>query len=406
MRVLLTTLYPYVFLALYLSIPFDNYFRALPNILLGILVAAFFVVVKKSDFSKLKKAAAFPLACLIAYIAISSGLADRLHQDWSEISKILLALGLVVLYLPIRDMTPLNNAVIFSSLAAIIFSVVNMFILVNISEDVALDFPRQVVEALLIDRIYLGMLAIFSILISYQSITRKYHPNNRYHLVNIVVNILFIGLMLSKIALIILLFLMVVKQIYSRRWLLRTSIAVLAALVLAILVVLPLSNPGDAESPSGSSSVERLLDNTFTWQLRRTVWGCVRQVMDDSPINWTGYGAQQTREKLLSCYEQLEKRQQRQEFVIGRYNTHNQFFDLYLAFGLIAVLLFMAFFVLAFARNHRHFVPTAFLIALFVFCLVENVFYRQIGSYYAGLMLIIILSSYEFLNNKELEKHD
>ena len=406
MRVLLTSLYPYIFLALYVSIPFDNYFRALPNVLLGILVAAFLIIVKKSDFLKLKKTVVIPLLCMLACMVAFSLLGDRFAGDWPVIDKVLLAIGIAVLYLPVRDMTQVNNAVIFSSLAAIIFSLVNMFILVNISEDVALDFPRQVVEALLIDRLYLGMLAIFSILISYQLITHKYHPNNRYHLANIIVNILFIGLMLSKVALIVLLILMVLRQFYEKRWFIRSIAALVMAVLLAMLVVLPLSKPGDSAQTSTSGSIERLLENTFTWELRRTVWGCASDLVTAQPLNLTGYGVSQTRQMLVDCYDRLDDERQRQEFLIGRYNTHNQFVDLYMSFGLPALLFFVAFFGLAFFRNRRHFLPTAFLMVLAVFCLVENVFYRQIGSYYVGLMLIVIMSTFEFSNNKQPENHD
>ena len=54
MRILLSAIYPYAFLLLYLIIPFDNYIRALPNILLAILLIAFPFIVNKDDFQKLK----------------------------------------------------------------------------------------------------------------------------------------------------------------------------------------------------------------------------------------------------------------------------------------------------------------------------------------------------------------
>jgi O-antigen ligase len=407
LRVLISSLYPYLFLGLYLSIPFDNYFRALPNILLGVLIAAFLLIVKKSDFLKLKKAPTLVLFALLTSMAVIAAFNNQLEQDWSIISKLLLALALTVLYLPVRDMTKVNNAVIFSSLAAIVFSVVNIFILVNLSQDVALDFPRQVVEALLIDRLYLGMLAILSILISYQLISNKYHPNNRYHLANIVVNVLFVFLMLSKVAMIILLLLVILKQFYQRNWLSRALSALVGAAVLILLVVIPFSNPKDPEvRQTSESALERLLDNTFTWELRRTVWSCAVHVAQENPVGLTGLGVQATRTGLLSCYEQLDDRRQSREFVIARYNSHNQFMDTYLVFGLVGLILLLAFFVTAFFGSRRHFLPTAFLLVLGGYCLVENVFYRQIGGYYVGLMLIFILTHNEFSNNKQPEKHE
>ena len=54
MKVLLSAIYPYIYLLLFFTIPFDDYVRALPNILLVVLVLAFPFVVKKEDFEKIK----------------------------------------------------------------------------------------------------------------------------------------------------------------------------------------------------------------------------------------------------------------------------------------------------------------------------------------------------------------
>ena len=117
------------------------------------------------------------------YLVVNALLFNRVEDDFVMIKKVMLSLGFVLLYIPIGDSKKINRAIVFSSLAVILFSVINIFVIINTSEDIVLGFSRQVIEALLIDRIYLGFIAILSILISYQSIKPQYHPNNKYLLV-------------------------------------------------------------------------------------------------------------------------------------------------------------------------------------------------------------------------------
>jgi len=44
-------------------------------------------------------------------------------------------------------------------------------------------------------------------------------------------------------------------------------------------------------------------------------------------------------------------------------------------------------------KNREHFFQTAILCTFIAYGLVENIFHRQIGAYYVGLILIIVLSN-------------
>jgi hypothetical protein len=121
MRILLSAIYPYAFLLLYLIIPFDNYIRALPNILLAILVVAFPFIVKKEDFKKLKSLPIAIFLMLFAYLLIDSFGSGRLFEDFNIIKKVMIAVGLAILYIPVADAKKINSAIIFSALAAILF---------------------------------------------------------------------------------------------------------------------------------------------------------------------------------------------------------------------------------------------------------------------------------------------
>ncbi|MBK5213977.1 MAG: O-antigen ligase family protein [Flavobacteriaceae bacterium] len=404
MRILLSAIYPYAFLLLYLIIPFDNYIRALPNILLAILVVAFPFIVKKEDFKKLKS---LPIAIffgLFAYLCLNSFFAGRLPEDFNIIKKVMIAVGLAILYIPVADVNPpngragkINTAIIFSALAAIVFSIYNFVLITDATGSFALGESPQVVESLLIDRLYLGLLSTFSLLISFQAISKKYHPNNNYHLANIFINALFIILIASKIAIISLFVILLISQFYGQRKLWKAIIAVFAVVAVAGLFILLKNEKGNqlyqAES-SDNRTAPAFIENSMTYELRAVVWKCASEIINDEGFSFIGFGFEQTSDKLVSFYEtKITDPQKRNEFVTAEYNTHNQFLDFYLSAGFIALLLFLLFICVAFLKIRKQFFATAMLAILIMYCSVENVFHRQIGAYYIGFILIVLMTS-------------
>lgn len=413
MRILLAAIYPYAFLLLYLIIPFDNYIRALPNILLIILVVAFPLIVKKADFKKMKSLPIAVFLALFAYLCINSFFGGRFLADYNIIKKVMIAVGLAILYIPVTEVKPtegqigkIKGAIILSSLAAIIFSVYNFVLITHNTGSFALGNSPQVVESLLIDRLYLGLLSTFSILISFQSIQKQYHPNNNYHLANILINLLFIVLIASKIAGISLLVLLLLKQFYGQRkiWkMVLASGAIVAVIGMFFLLKNESANPYNSDAKA--NTIVPIIENTRTFELRAIVWECAAKIIDDEGFTLTGNGFAATNDKLVLCYEtEIPNLEKRNDFIAKEYNTHNQFLDFYLSSGFIALLLFLGFIVVTFFSVRKQFLPTAMLAILVMYCFVENVFHRQIGAYYIGFILIIIMASVSTHENNDIKE--
>ncbi len=405
MRILLAAIYPYAFLLLYLIIPFDNYIRALPNILLAILVLAFPFIVKKGDFKKLKSLPIAIFLGLFAYLLIDSLSSGRLAEDFNIIKKVIITVGLAILYIPVADVKKINSAIIFSSLAAILFSVYNFVLITDATGSFALGDSPQVVESLLIDRLYLGMLCTFSILISFQAIQKKYHPDNNYYLANILINALFIVLIASKIALVSLFVLVLIKQFYGQRKILKILIAALSITAVAVLFFV-IKNEKNIQSSQSENlkSPPAFIENSMTYELRAVVWNCAKSIIDEDGFTLTGIGFDATKNELVSCYEsQISDPEKREKFVSERYNTHNQFLDFYLSAGFIALLLFIFFIVISFISTRKQFFPTAMLAILLMYCMVENLFHRQIGAYYVGFILIVLMTMHEGAENNRIK---
>ena len=95
---------------------------------------------------------------------------------------------------------------------------------------------------------------------------------------------------------------------------------------------------------------------------------------------------------MLACYESdIENPIKKAWFLTKKYNVHNQFLDIYLGSGALAMLLFVAGFVVCFLRQRKSLYPTALLMATVIFLMAENIFHRQIGAYYMGLIWALLM---------------
>jgi O-antigen ligase len=394
-----------MFLLLYLTIPFDNYMRALPNILLIALAIAFPFVVSKKDFKKLKRLPTLLFIGLVIFVLLQALLLSRLEVDSPILQKISLAIGLVILYVPIQGFKKIKKAIIYSSVAAILFSILSIVVGVYQGAEFRVLDSGNLIEAMLVDRLYLGLLCVLSIVASYSSLKDKYHPNNGYYVVAIILNVLFILLIVSRIAIIALIVLFILGFLYKRS---KGSqvIFVVATLFLGLVLVFILNNDFRKKilyTPTNSES-KGLVANTLEMEPRTIIWNCALSISETSNEFWKGLGFTNTNSALIKCYQDsIEDEQKRAWLVAKKYNTHNQFIDMYLATGIIGIVLFIGFVLFVFLRNKRQFFPTALLLTLALFLVVENLFHRQIGAYYFGFVLIMLLIKPNRPENQEIE---
>tara|TARA_R100001369_G_C3325493_1_gene169671 strand:+ start:5710 stop:6819 length:1110 start_codon:yes stop_codon:yes gene_type:complete len=368
---------------------------------MAILVIVFPFVVKKEDFKKIDRSLILLLLLFFGYLVVNAALSGTLGEDFSIIKKVLIAVGLVLLYIPVNDFDKIKKAIIFSSIAAIIFSVINIVVLTNTLSDFNFGDSPMIIEALLVDRLYLGLLAVLSILVSYSLMRPKFHPKNRYYLANIIINTLFLFLISTKIALLLLVFLLLLRQLYGTKKRVRIPILVLFVAILGTLFYVGLTHKDDKEP----SLLTNLVTNTMTWELRSETWECGWKIAKKKGVNWAGIGFYNTKDQLVSCYKtEITNLEKKQEFIDKRYNTHNQFLDFYNSAGLIGLLLFSILIIALFVKKRHQYFPVALLLSLVAYCMVENVFHRQIGAYYIGFILIVLVSNKMVAQNNTLNE--
>ena len=357
MRILLAAIYPYVFILLYLIIPFDEYVRALPNILMLILVVAFPFIIKKEDFKKISKNSMLLLVFFIAFLLINSSIQGRLELDFVFIKTMMIPAGIVFLYLPIADFKKVNKAIVFSSFIAIIYTLVQFLILVNQNSDVSFLFFQETVDALLIDRVYVGLLCVLSILICYKSLIKEFHPDNKYYLTCIILNSAYLLLIMSKTALALLFFIVVLRQFYGKNKKIRFG--VLALILAFIATIISVKFPDFIENsfqPNKEISEVNYTESTIPLSYRTLVWECSSKIANGNTNKFFGIGFRETSNKLVNCYEnEIKDLATKQNFINKRFNTHNQYLDFYISSGLISLVLFLGILVILLFKHYKHF---------------------------------------------------
>ncbi|MGK0386107.1 MAG: O-antigen ligase, partial [Patiriisocius sp.] len=336
MRILLASIYPFTFMLLFLIIPFDDYIRALPNILLIILTITFPAIIKRAHFQKIKKVPFFLFLLFFGYVTLNSLLSGRFETDITVIKKIAIAVGLVILYLPIQYDRKVQKAVIFSSIAAIIFSVISIVYSANTNPSFEFGDSRMMIEALLVDRLYLGLISVLSILFCYRSMRKTYHPHNAYYLAAIIINILFIVLVISKIAGLVLFGLLLLRQGYGAKKNIRIPIALaFVGIIIVGLFFLKFQQQKKSTTPiSFTTFLSKNLKASNTTETRLITWDCSFEILKNKDIPINGIGFKATKDQLALCYDtKITNPDKKELFISQRYNSHNQFLDIVLSSG-------------------------------------------------------------------------
>mgnify|MGYP001118956793 FL=1 len=112
------------------------------------------------------------------------------------------------------------------------------------------------------------------------------------------------------------------------------SFLVLSILVLLLVVsVFPISKRfSDLFNTSFSENTE--VSATSSTSIRIAIYKCA--IGDVVEAGLFGFGAGDVQEKLCECYEETSN-----ILSIGKYNTHNQFLNIWLSYGIIGLLLFL-----------------------------------------------------------------
>lgn len=393
MKVLLSAIYPYVFALLLFIVPFDFYVRAWPNILLIVLAVSFPFVVKKADFQKLDKKGVLLFLVFLAILALTTLSKGYIDNNLFVLEKTGLSIALLILFLPISEFKKINNAIIFSSIAAILYSLVKIMMLIKDTGTFDFGNNGNPLDTLLIDRLYLGLLSVLSVVVSVKNLSKIYNSYNKYYLINIIINVLFVLLIAARSAIIILIVLAIIKLIYTRqtkKFYIITVISIVFILGAAFVFNKNIKERFLYEDQYNAE--QGFVEKLYKVEPRTVIWECAQKIANVEGVIVTGLGFKNVKERLIDCYKMADINESRRDWFLHRkYNIHNQYLDLYFGGGIFTILAFMLFIGYVFYKNRKNYFKIAILVTILLFGMIEVYFQRQIGAYYFGVVLVFLL---------------
>jgi O-antigen ligase len=390
MKSLSVKIYDYLFAALLLLMPFS---MALPNIVIALLVLLFVADYKSVDYKRLRSLPVIMLYAFLAYYFIRGAITGALFIDWNIYKKLIILFIMPVLFLKVRQAQVVKAGVVAGVMLSIIASVFLTAKYYMQFSSLPFLSGEAVNKLLLLERPYAGFYAIMGVIFSFDLIS-SYPKYKKWLLATSITAILFIVVISARISFITLIFLAGTYILFY----LRISNVKKAALVTISLLAVVLTfvlNKNIAERFFIKANVEQAI-LASDYEPRLVIWPCAYSLIKNDDFNPVfGYPDNTVvTNHYVDCYKStiLNNESKKAYFVETKFNSHNQFIDIFLTGGLVGLLLFVLFFACSFFKVRYSYFDTALLIAMVFFLLVENVLHRQTGCYifsiFAALLLI------------------
>lgn len=383
-------IYSYVFALFCASFPFTDLAKAIPNILVGVLGVLFFFVIRKEDFQKLRLKSIY-LFGLMIFIGVFSMVIFQRWDDMSFMVRLLNIVVIILLSLPVKNYIISIKTFVLSSLALLIISSINLLLYAKDSDSFSFTFGAHINDLLLGERPYLGMLYITSACLCW-FLTEK--ASRKIKLLWYAVSLVFIGFVFvisARMALISLFVIIIINLFYHKKRL-KPALTLMGGII--ILGVLLFSLNENFKKRFFISNRNYTITEKFAFEPRYHIWECTLSLEHNTTSLLFGKGFQQTEDELVNCYETREKfytDDQKQWFITKKFNTHNQYLGVYISMGIFALMSLLGFLIFGLIESRKNYYSTALLLLMALFLVTENLFYRQIGIMYMGLLLAFIL---------------
>ncbi|WP_157972939.1 O-antigen ligase family protein [Aureibaculum luteum] len=229
---------------------------------------------------------------------------------------------------------------------------------------------------------YLGLFYVFSIFIGIYSIQREYRKYTIAirSIIFLICILLFISMLFFTARMALLSFIIVFiywafKSFQNKR--LFASLFISLVLLTSIIVLLTPMKERIFEAIHTKFELpsEKLNDQSEHVNFRYGILYCSINVIKN---NWLiGVGKNNVQRKLDECYDGFTYNNY-DDFKQTQYNSHNQYIDLWIAYGILGMVPLTISFFFGFSINNN-LLYNIFLLLIFLALLTENIFDRQLG---------------------------
>ena len=394
--------YNYIGYLICLSIPFMTYANAFVNICMICMFLILVVLSNKQNFLEIIKHTFFKIFLIfLLFITLFTVFNSSFFLDFSETRKIAQIALLFILFSFVNDKRLLIYGFI---LGVFISSLITGINIINYYlNSFELLISKSSVEDLFItQRLYLGFFTVISVILLlniYQTSINKVQKHSSLLLIIYFLFVLF--LISSRSALIILAVVFLTTTFYQLSSLKSLLLIIVAGLIFSTIIFTN-KNLSSRFLYSEDSIRSSFVDKIKTHEPRYDIWKFSFQVFKEEKPYFFGIGTFKTQELLASKYQLMPIEKRKNWFIERNFNTHNQYIDIIISYGIIGLLIFLVFVkeIVKFSLKNIH--SLNLVISLFLFLIVENIFHRQLGSFIFALTLVLALFLIKSKNEKNI----
>ncbi|WP_178986382.1 O-antigen ligase family protein [Winogradskyella helgolandensis] len=391
--------YNLFFCVLCFTLPFEKVLSAAPNVMLITLVILSFFIIKRSSIKSfiLRQKSYAIFSVFFGVILIFSIINGEIKKDLFFFEKLVIPLILIPLAIPLKTTIHLKITFIAAVLLAMLISIYNLILYINGIDEFSFSQGNIINEVLIAERLYIGFTCVISLVLSlqlYNNYTLNLKKGVRLlFLVNAFIILIFLLFIAARIAVIsavfIFIYFITTKFKSNNKYVVVFGIIVFTG-------ILFLANPNLSKR---FFHIHHKYSDSFFEKIKKhepryEIWNCSLGFIDDNKELIIGNGYNKTKELLVNCYSNnIEDSERKEWFIKSRFNTHNQFFDILLSSGIIALLLFLLFLYHLIKIGRVGFLGIGLLSTLILIMLVENILHRQIGCYLFAFITILVIKS-------------
>ena len=397
MTVSLDKIFTVLFSVLCFSLAFiGDQFYAVPNGINILLVAIFpFVANKKDIINLFTKKPIVWFVIFLSFVLIKSILVGQFLEDLFVIKKMFQVLLILILSsgLKVGGLEWLKSGIILGSFIAIFYSLVKItFLIINTA---SFNFAKGPVinETLPVQRLYLGLLCTISLILVLERFFKK---RRKMYLILALTFTVFVFLIAARIAMLSAIVIIIYYSFIKLRSIQR-YFALFLILAVTSTAIFSNDNLSKRVLHLDDNLRESYIDKIAMHEPRFLIWKYSYEVSKNTNTI-LGNGFRLTQEKLLTSYRQIPQLKKREWFISKRFNSHNQYIDIFLSQGLLGFIIFLIFLFQLFISAKKSPTKTLLLISSLLFMLIYNNFHRLIGVFIFSILIVFIL------DNKTLQK--
>ena len=375
---------------------------AIPNIIFGIISILFIFKKRKKIFSNTYINV---LILFVTYLFIKAILLNSFINNILIYKHLIIILVSSILIFQIKNIIVVIKGYVFGVFLGVLISLVKIFNFYLEYKFFPFGNTSDVENLILIHRPYLGFMCFIAIVLISVLIGKLEDKNKKLGYFSLTfIFIFFLFTIVARLALFLSLIFIFIKLFHYLK-LSKTKLLITFCSLIIIISSVFLLNKNLKNRFHIKDSYIETINVLKNQEPRFVIWKCsLNQIFDINFNFFTGYSDRSNiEEKLTSCYgETIENISKRDYYLKTRFNTHNQFFDIFLDGGIIGLSLLLVLLLFPFFYFKNNFEAIFTLLGLITFLGLENLFFRQLGAYLFGILIPLFYNIITHSKNHEI----